>query len=220
MPNSESKWDVDYLVKLYQRSYATHGNSPAAVQWPRGRQDLRFDALTSHIKSDGFSLLDFGCGLAHLKKYLDTKYSNFHYHGVDIVPEFISACSQNYPDASFDLMRGHADVAKDFDHVVISGTFNLVYGTDVVRHRTIVRETLVNLFQRTRVALAVNFMTDRVDYHQEHSYHENVANLYEFACNSLSPRLTLDQSYMPFEFTMTIFKDREIVRPDNIYRPR
>ena len=211
---------MDRLVELYQRSYAVHGDSPAAVQWPRGRQELRFDALTSHIVEESFSLLDFGCGLAHLKKYLDAKFPHFRYHGVDIVPEFIGDCSRMYPDASFNLIRRHTDVGGEFDHVVISGAFNLLYGTGVAQHRATVREALVYLFRLTRIALSVNFMTDRVDFRQEHAYHEDVLDLYKFACENLSPRLALDQSYMPYEFTLTVFRDREIVRPDNIYRPR
>ena len=35
----------------------------------------------------------------------------------------------------------------------------------------------------------------------------------------LSPRLAIDQSYMPYEFTITLWKDSTIRRPENLYAP-
>ena len=74
MANSKS---ISTIIKQYQESFAMHGDSPAAVMWPRGRQELRFNALTKHFSNNNFSVLDFGCGLGHLKSYLDNHYSDY-----------------------------------------------------------------------------------------------------------------------------------------------
>jgi len=219
MPEKNEQWSIEHLISTYREAYARFGDSPAAVQWPKGRQDLRFNALTAHIKKDQFSLLDYGCGLGHLKTYLDARFSAYQYHGVDIVSDFIRDCTLKYRDATFELVRNHRDISREYDHVLISGVFNIVYEENVTMYRAIVRDTLEHLFECCRVALSVNFMTDRVDFKQEFAYHENIADLHKFLCDRLSPRLTLDQSYMPYEFTVTVFKDSKIVRPDNVYEP-
>lgn len=207
------------LVEQYQRAFAAHGDTPAGVMWPRGRQALRFDALTQHFSGDGFSVLDYGCGLAHLKAYLDQRFSRYEYHGADLVPEFVNTVTAKYPDARVQLVRSHADVSAPVDHVVISGTFNIVDGTDRAAYVERVQTALLHLFSLARVSLAVNFMTDRVDFIQPQALHMNVEATMDFMRRHLSPRVRVDESYMPYEFTLVVLKDSEIVRPDNIYRP-
>ena len=221
MTDSEKKeaaWDLDSVVQSYRHSFARSGDSAAAVQWPRGRQNLRFDALTRHIHGNSFSVLDFGCGLAHLKDYLSARFESFSYSGVDIVPEFVQACAVKHPECSFSLVRSAEDVRGNYDHVLVSGAFNVKYFEDEQAHRATVRAAIERLFTISRVSVAINFMTDRVDYRQPNAFHENPGAVCEFVSAKLSPRLVLDQSYMPYEFTVTVFKDHEVLRPDNVYR--
>lgn len=217
--NKVNTASVPGLVEQYQRAFAAHGDTPAGVLWPRGRQALRFDALTQHFSGEGFSVLDYGCGLAHLKEYLDQRFSRFEYHGADLVPEFVQATVAKYPDARVQLVRSHADVSTPVDHVVISGTFNIIDGVDRAAYVERVQAALSHLFSLARVSLAVNFMTDRVDFVQPQALHMNVEAMMDFMRRHLSPRLRVDESYMPYEFTLVALKDREIVRPENIYRP-
>lgn len=217
---SANDWpDPTSQVRLYQEAFATHGDSPSAVLWPRGRQSLRFKALTRHFQDTGFSVLDYGCGLAHLKKELDERFSSYRYIGADLVPEFVQTVRRKHPDATVHLIRSHADLVEPVDHVVISGTFNIIDGNDGAAYLSHVHTALEHLFGLCRVSLSVNFMTDQVDFVQAGAHHVNVESMYRFVRNRLSPRLQLDQSYMPYEFTIVAFRNRNIVRPDNIYEP-
>jgi hypothetical protein len=207
------------LIRKYQGALATHGDTPASVFWPLGRQELRFDALTRHFSGDGFSVLDYGCGLAHLKAYLDQRFSRYEYLGADVVPEFVHAAATKYPNARVQLVRSHMDVLTRVDHVVISGTFNLIDGADRAAYLKQIHAALSYLFSLARVSMAINFMTDRVDFVQPQALHMNVETIVNFARRQLSARLRVDESYMPYEFTLVVFKESEIVRPDNIYKP-
>lgn len=218
MTNNNSTSESD-LIKHYQRAFADHGDSPAGVMWPRGRQALRFDALTQHFASDSFSVLDYGCGLGHLKAHLDQRFTKYEYHGVDLVPEFVNMVAVKYPDARVQLVRSYEDVTMPVDHVVISGTFNIIDSVDYHVYVEQVQATLLHLFSLTRVSLAVNFMTDRVDFMQPRALHMNVEMMANFIRRHLSPRLKIDESYMPYEFTLVVLKNSEIIRPDNIYTP-
>lgn len=206
------------LIEQYQRAFAEHGDTPAGVLWPRGRQALRFDALTRHFSGNGFSVLDYGCGLAHLKGYLDTRFRRYQYYGADLVPEFVETVETKYPDAKVKLVHSHQDVSTPVDHVVISGAFNIIDGPDRAAYVELIQATLTHLFSLTRVSLAVNFMTDRVDFIQPQALHMNVESMTGFMRTHLSPRMRVDESYMPYEFTIVVLKDSEIIRPDNIYR--
>ena len=109
MTNNKER-QISSLVEQYQHAFEKYGDAPSGVMWPRGRQAERFDALTSHFSGDNFSVLDYGCGLAHLKTYLDRRFSRYEYLGVDIVPEFVGAVAAKYPDARLQLIQSHEDV--------------------------------------------------------------------------------------------------------------
>ena len=218
MDTDDSLMSTQNLILQYQQAFIEHGDVPAGVLWPRGRQHLRFDALTKHFPRDGFSVLDYGCGLGHLKDYLDERYSCYQYYGADLVPEFIKALSEKHPNVNTSLVHSYEDISISVDHVVISGTFNIIADGNRASYIEKVKAALLHLFSLTRVSLAVNFMTDRVDYIQPHALHMNAGDIVSFARSHLSPRLILDESYMPYEFTLVVLKDDQIIRPDNIYK--
>ena len=205
------------LIEIYRDAFRKHGNSPDAVLWPKGRQQLRFSSLTSHLRKNGFSILDFGCGLGHLKSYLDTRFSTFRYSGVDLVPEFISECQKKFPDSSFTQIGGLGDISDPYDYVVLSGVFNILYGHSREQHRLAVYDTIEHLFRHTRIALSCDFMTDRVDFEAPNAFHMNESALVDFVQSRLSVRYRIDHSYMPYEYSVTVYKDHRILRPDNIY---
>jgi SAM-dependent methyltransferase len=207
------------LIEQYRTAFAVHGDCPAGVMWPRGRQILRFDALTQHFSGDSFSVLDYGCGLGHLKEYLDQRFSKYDYHGVDLVPEFVNTVTAKCSDAKVHLIKSYKEVSTPIDHVVISGVFNIIDDINRAAYVEQVHSTLEHLFGLARVSLAVNFMTDRVDFMQPDALHMNVEVMTNFIRRKLSPRLRVDESYMPYEFTLVILKNSEIIRPDNIYIP-
>ena len=218
MTNNKSIFKSN-LIQQYQTAFAAHGDCPAGVMWPRGRQILRFDALTQHFSGNSFSVLDYGCGLGHLKEYLDQRFSKYDYYGVDLVPEFVNTVAVKYPDASIHLIKSYKEVSTPIDHVVISGTFNIIDDINRAVYVEQVYSSLKHLFGLARVSLAVNFMTDRVDFMQPHALHMNVEMMANFMRRNLSPRLRVDESYMPYEFTLVALKNSEIIRPDNIYMP-
>ena len=193
---------------MYEVAFTQHGDSPDAVLWPKGRQDIRFQALTKNIsEKGGFSVLDYGCGLAHMKEYLDYRYENVSYMGADMLKIFIDAAKSKYPESSFYHVRSPEEISECGDYVFSSGVFNMLYTKDPKEHRDLVFNIISSLFERTNKFLSVNFMSDAVDFRQENSYHQNVEEIYHYVFKNLSRRLLVDCSYMPYEFTITIWKN-------------
>lgn len=205
------------VVEEFRRAFHEHGDSPAAIFDPKGRQKVRYRALTGHLRGERFSVLDFGCGLAHLYPYLAARFPNCRYTGVDLVPEFIEHGRRAYPNAGFHLIKSVDDLRDTYDHIVLSTVFNFRYVESLEENRAIVRDTLRRLFAKARVSLAVDFMTDYVDFQQQGAYHENADEIRRFAERELTRRLILDQSYAPYEFSLILFKDATIVPGRNVF---
>lgn len=209
--------DLNSVISLYRQAFKTNGVSPAAVLMPKGRQSIRFQSLCRYMRRSEFSVLDYGAGLGDLCSYLDRHFTDVRYTGVDIVQEFVDASRERFPRATFRRMGDFTEIEGRFDYVLLAGVFNVLYFDEESRHRDYVCAVLKHLFGLCEGYMAVNFMTDRVDYQQSRAYHQSPPEICAFASRSLSPRWVLDQSYMPYEFTLTVFRDATIVRPDNIY---
>ena len=218
--NSAATYDeaVRSIVPAYKDAFRRHGNSLAAMLIPKDRQEERFDSLTRPFPRGGFSVLDYGCGLAHLKKYLDARTTGVAYTGVDVVEDFIEENRRAHSEAEFHHISSVEDVQGSYDFTVLCGVFNLRYGDDEAVHRDIMHGTLTKLFERTRVALCINFLSSYVDFQSPDAYHQDPLEMYAWARDALSPRLILDHGFMPYEFSLIIFRDATILRPQHVYR--
>jgi hypothetical protein len=210
--------NIENVISIYKKAFEENGDSTNSVLTPKGRQDIRFENLLKNIKTDNqYSLMDFGCGLAFLKEYIEKLDLPIVYSGSDIVDDFISHNSKKYPNNEFILLKGKKIFDKSYDYIVCSGVFNLLYVENIEEHEQIVFNTLQQLFEKCNHSLSLDFMTDKVDFMQDGAYHQNISNLIAFAQKNLSKRIILNHSYMPYEFTITIFKNQEIVKPVNVY---
>lgn len=207
---------------MYKDAFSKYGDSNKSVFWPKGKQENRFEALCQKIdKRETFSILDYGCGLGDLYKFLDIKFDSFHYTGVDIVDEFVSFANEKYIDTSnahFYKINNSLEVIEDYDYIVASGTFNVLFKDTFEEHFEILKNTFANLFNKTNIYLAINFLNKDVDYIQDGAYHQDVIELYNFVVKHLSKRVIIDQSYMPYEFSIIIYKDQAI--NENIYQKK
>ena len=207
----------DDVRAQYRAQFDQHGDSPAGVFWPKGRQELRWNALLAAVTEREFDLLDYGCGLGHLRAWLAEHHPGARYTGADILDAYVEHARNVAPDAAISLVRSPADLDGSFDYTVLSGVFNIRYCDSEAQHEAIVFDTLEQLFARTRRALAVNFQTPFVDFTQPGSHHQDVARLLSFTTERLSRRFAVDHATMPYEYTLTVWKDDRIRRPDNIF---
>ena len=133
--------------KSIQAHYAEllrlHGDTPQAVQYSsKASQEKRFDLLLGIGDLEGKSILDFGCGAAHLLDHLNAKGIKTRYHGTDIVDEFIALCQKKHPDALFGKLEHFAGMT--FDYIMVGGVFN----NKMENNRQFYQDTLQSLFAR------------------------------------------------------------------------
>lgn len=192
---------LNHIACRYSAAFEEHGDTAAAVMWPKGRQDLRFRKLTSHFRGDRFSVLDYGCGLAHMEPMIRESFPGAVYSGADITPEFIIH-NKSKSSRDFYLANSPRDVPGEFDYVIMSGTFAMKYDDEDNAHLAIVRDILKAAFEKTRIALSFDFMHDWVDFQRPGFYHPNLGEMLDFVRKEMTCWIQADASYLPYECTL------------------
>ena len=121
----ETKLLVDNVYSKYVDKY--NKNSIECVGWLDGPENaqLRFQTIYEGGIGNDDSILDVGCGVAHLHTYLKNQGWNGKYLGVDPNKKAIDMI-----DEDINVMHGTIEDLPDFmkyDWVIASGVFNLSF---------------------------------------------------------------------------------------------
>lgn len=195
------------MIESYLANFQQFGVSPESLGWLKGRQEVRFQALTEGVRQHS-RILDFGSGFGDLFGYLRKSDLSFDYHGVDVVAEFVEASRNRFPEASFDHISLGQRLEGEFDIAVASGVFNFLYTDSAVEHEELVFSTMSRLFEVVSERVSVDFMSPSVDYRQADAYHQRLDSLLDFVTSNLSRNLHIDHSYLPYEYCVHIFKSK------------
>ena len=213
-----SSINYENINHFYSERYKANGYSPKSLGWDKGKQDIRFEILTSQYDFRGKSLLDIGCGFGDLAVFLDKNYATYHYTGIDLQACFIAEARKHHPQSykCFEI----SDVLdfspkESFDYAVASGTFNLALrGIDKYEYLNLVFAKTLTL---CRDGFPFDFLSDKVDYQLEGNFHyapEKVLSIaYKYSRN-----VVLRNDYMPFEFALFLFKDDTFETADTLFK--
>lgn len=212
-----SKEDLKIVKSRYAGRLQEYGYSPKTLGWDKGKQDVRFHILTSLYDCDGKSFLDIGCGFGDLIKTLGQKCNAFRYYGIDLVPELIDIARQKHQEThvEFEAMDFLSkSLNQEFDYGIASGTFNfkLTQGDNYDFVESVMKKAL----SLCRDGIAFDFLSDKVDYRYEHTFHYSPETLLKLAY-SFSRNIVLRNDYMPFEFSIFIFKDDSFSKDDTLF---
>ena len=207
------------MISTYKNQLKKFGPVPAALGCPKGRQDIRFEALTKYLNK-GNSLLDYGCGFGDLFLFLKKKDLKITYNGCDVVKSFIEIAKEKYPKENFFQTEVDKKLDKKYDHIIASGVFNFLYTESKKKHEDLLKKSLTILFNSSKKTLSVDFLSEFVDFQDKDTYHQNVSKLIRFVSENLSRRFLINHSYMPYEFCIHIFKNDEILKPKNVFKSK
>lgn len=130
---------------------------PSAVGWTNETtQHKRFKALFDVGISDGDTILDYGCGLGHLNKYIALNGpKGIYYCGIDINPNYIAMAHQLYPNRIF--------MVSDIETVKIKPVVNYVIGSGVFTYGIEIDEMVSKVEKAYEIAqngVAFNFLNE------------------------------------------------------------
>ncbi len=167
-------------------------------------QTKRFEALSRVGDLNGCTLLDVGCGYGDLKGFLDERFSDFTYIGIDQMPEFINEAKARYKNLPNTHFIQTDFTAVDFpgvDFVIASGALGYrcenpdFYG-DMIR----------KMYEAAARAVAFNMLdAERFPEHPLLVGHDcdNIIAL----CRTISPRVTVARDYLEDDFAVFMFRE-------------
>lgn len=208
MNNERMSTVKEYFGSLYQK----YGVDERSLGWSKNKQDIRFEQIFKYVNDKSISVLDVGCGFGDMYRYLNTcgKFLKVDYCGIDIMDSFIEEAAQKYreDDASFICcdLSGLPAHGK-YDWVVECGLFGLnLFDTEPAMYEYIA-ESMKKAFTMAEKGISFNFLSDKVDYRtSSKDFHAKPEKILEIAYG-LSRRVIIDNSVMPFEFCVTVWRD-------------
>lgn len=198
------------MEEYYKNLFNKFGYSTESLGWHKGNQFLRFYQLTNHWELENSSILDVGCGFGDFNKYLElNKITKYNYVGIDLLNDFITEANKQYSNENINFILGNfmkTKINTNIDYSIASGTFN--YKIKEVDCYNYVYDNMKKMFDISNKAIAIDFLSSRVDYFHEHNFNYCPSKILEMAYG-LSRRVILNNSFLPFEFAIVIFKDDE-----------
>ncbi|MCB0723916.1 MAG: class I SAM-dependent methyltransferase [Ignavibacteriae bacterium] len=200
------------IIKHYEDCLEKFGDSHLGVDWPNEKDaETRYRVMVEVIRDPGekVSLLDFGCGAAHLYEYI----SNFgltgiEYSGLDISRKFIELCRKKFPSLNFlevDILENPENV-PEFDYIVMNGVFTekreLSYNDMLDYFKKLIRA----VFEKAKKGIAFNVMSKHVDWEREDLFHLSFDELGSFLKEEISRNFTIRNDYGLYEYTVYIYK--------------
>lgn len=213
----ESKFEE--IKNEYATKFREHGVSSAAMLMPKGRHEIRFSVVSEYLqKFPNSTILDYGCGLGFLHIYLEKEGISHRYFGVDIVPEFIENCKDRVSgNARFELIEPNTDLNQRFDFVYASGVFNLKTETSSEDSLAYAKERITKLFEMTEKVMIIDFLSPDVDFQQKNAQHIDYRTVLDWLVPSSSRRWILRHDYLPYEYSLVVFKNDEVSHPDTVF---
>ena len=213
-PESEKRKTIERYSSRYQK----FGYSPKSLGWDKGKQSVRFSVLTSQYNFSGKSILDIGCGFGDLNKTLSDRYEqSYSYLGIDIVPDLIYEAQKHYIGNHIRFKIGDflAEYFTDsFDYIIASGIFN--YHLDGISNYQFIEATMDKAMSLAKDGIAFDFLSDKVDYKLESTFHSSPETILAMAYQ-YSRNVVLKNDYMPFEFSIFLFKDDSFSSEDTLF---
>lgn len=206
------------LKNRYLSQWERFGYSPKSLGWDKGKQDLRFEILTSFFDLNKKSVLDVGCGFGDLNRALRRKYRGHRYLGIDLCEDFVAQGSELFAN------RNTRFICGDFLATPFRGRFDAVLGSGIFNIKlaesdgySMIQSTLAKALSLCREGIAFDFLSDKVDFSYAHSFNASPEKVLAMAYQ-LSRNVILRNDYMPFEFSIAIFKDDTFLKSDTIFK--
>lgn len=213
-----SQKDKEEVQRRYSERLKKFGYSPRTLGWDKGKQKIRFDILTSQLDLSDKSILDIGCGFGDLNLILAQKYKNYQYTGIDIVWELIEKGREIFNQKHITFRGGDFLAEKfqtNFDYAIASGIFNFKLKDNA--NYQYIENVIQKALNLCSVGFAFDFLSDKVDYQYEHTFHSSPEKILQIAYK-YSRNLILRNDYMPFEFSLFVFKDDSFKKETTLFK--
>lgn len=200
----------DSYIKIHNQMADKNGLNVKALWGSKESQEKRFEILEKlFLTKSNFSVIDYGCGLAHFYEYLLAKgYSNIKYFGVDINERFVNEV--NLKCSNIEIIHGGAEkvqeilLREEIDYVISSGIYNL--GDSENKVQSVFLDNYSNFYKSIKVGCGINFLSYLSSKKDNQSIYHNPYTLLETCEKHISKNIVYFHNYLPHDFTILIYK--------------
>lgn len=199
------------VARYYSARLREFGAEARGVDWNSAEsQELRFAQLCKVLPRDRpFSICDVGCGYGALLPYLQTRYRDFRYLGIDVSKAMVEAArARNGAEsrASFEVASAPAALV---DCCVASGIFNVRLQATSVAWKAYIEQTLTVMDRNSIGGFAFNCLTSYSDPERMRGdlHYADPCELFDQCKRSFSRNVALLHDYGLYEFTILVRKD-------------
>lgn len=201
------------IVSHYETCLEQHGDSHLGVDWPR-QDDVpkRHRVMLDVIKpgSQRVSLLDFGCGAAHLNEYIiEQGLENIDYAGLDLSEKFVRLSESKFPANKFfymDLLDENVSLPI-FDYIVLNGVFTEKLELPFDEMFAYFKRLVTRVFAHASIGIAFNVMSKHVDWERDDLFHLPFDTLAEFLKKELTRHFVFRNDYGLYEYTTYVYHE-------------
>jgi SAM-dependent methyltransferase len=200
-----SKLDVQrvkdrYLSRISKYGVTFESMNSGSVEKQRVRHTVHAEA----IRRSTCRVLDVGCGLGDFYRFLTAKGFDCDYTGYDILPDYVNACREAFPEATFAVRNIFEDgIDSQFDTIVMSQVLNNRYENS--DNLAVMQDAIRLAFAHARVSVSIDMFSTYVDYQNPDMFYYQPEEMFAFA-KSLTRRVRLCHDYRSFEFAIQLFQ--------------
>jgi SAM-dependent methyltransferase len=205
------------IIAAYNADLEKYGDSFRGVGWTsQEHTDRRYRVMLDLIRPDAVlpvTLLDFGCGLSHFYEFIEANgIEGIDYSGLDLSERMVETSRRKHPLLTYyllDVLADHEAVqaVPEFDYVVMNGVFTIRPGQTYDQMLEYFKRVLRAVYPKTRVGLAVNFMSKQVDWEREDLFHLPMDTLASFLARQISRHFVIRHDYGLYEYTAYVYRE-------------
>jgi SAM-dependent methyltransferase len=206
--------DYTQIVTHYEQCLALHGDTHRGVDWPNQADALkRYEVMLGVIRPGEdrpVSLLDFGCGTAHLLDYLiASARTNIDYLGLDLSAKFVAVARTKHPGRNFlcsDVLLDESPL-PEVDYIVMNGVFTEKRRLSFEEMFDYMRKLVHRVFPAARRGIAFNVMSKHVDWERDDLFHVPYDVLAAFLKTEISRHFVFRADYGLYEYTTYLYRE-------------
>jgi SAM-dependent methyltransferase len=200
------KSDSSETVRYFSELVGKHGLASSSVDWASPvSQQRRFSILAEIGPLTDCSVLDIGCGLGDFLPWLQERFPEIRYTGIDVTPAMIAKAAERFPGADFrvcDFLDFEQQTDK-YDYVFSSGLFYLRKSDPYA----FVKGTLQKMFSCCRCGVAFNTLSSWASQQTPGEFYADPIEIIRIG-RQLTDSIVFRHDYHPGDFTIYLRKSR------------
>jgi len=203
-----------YISEACEEDLLKHGDSFRGAGYTKSADEAaqRYAVMLGVLREldEPVTVLDFGCGLAHLLDYIarEPRYRHVQYTGLDLSPKYLQAAKARRPEGVFirlDVLESDEGL-PEFDYVIMNGVFNF--------RGQVSEESMLQYWQRLsavafkhcRRGMAFNVMSRLVDWERDDLFHLSFDAMTRHVGQALSRHFVVRHDYGAYEYTTYVYR--------------